>query len=437
MKALQFLKKNINILICFIVVAVFIGVLGLCRLHQNKEWNDNQIYTEDMIRAQNVESLENPFEAAEYFMKAVLNKDIDKALRGCAIDEKCLNNDYKILMQRRAEEGADTDIAPSAEENCFYPVNAAIFAEEYNEQISILMEAIGKKQLKFKDVNYANISEMSVEKYKEEKQLKRSWGIKETAEVLVRLEEKDGTIYGAALTIAEYEYGWKVLETGSREIGLTYQNPIVKMDEKEYLKSIDKEKSKKEYKRSSKGKEDEENADIAIEDKILPLNYFMISQKGGKSINRMMESFTACMQRKDLMGAMNYIQLEENKEFFEAQRVVAEQMKDLCKGLMEIRDTNRNPRLWNAEELTYLGFNGVYDMDKADSDNKIVIYYYDGDFFAVGCRFVKADNLWKIQEFTEIEGANENKFVLKITKEELQQLQDFQNSDEETFYFNK
>lgn len=433
MRVKQFLKKYKNILIGFIVVAVFSGALGICRLNQNKEWNDNQIYTEDMLRVQNTESLDNPFEAAEYFMKAILDKDIDKALRGCAIDEKCLNNNYKILMERKAEEEVDIDIAPSAEEGCYYPINAAVYTEEYNEQISILMETIGKRQLKFKDVNYAKISEMSLEKYKKEKKLKRSWGAEETAEVLVRLEEKKGTFWVVALTIAEYEYGWKVLEIGSREIGLTYQKPMIKMDEKVYLEAIDKEKSKK------KGKTNKEKEDtiVEIEDKILPLNYFMISQEGEKSINRTMESFTSYMQRKDLMGAMNFIQLDENKEFFEAQRVVAEQMKEFCKGIMEIRNTNRNPRLWDAEELTYLSFNGVYDIDKAVPENKLVIYYYDSNFFAVGCRFVKVDNLWMIQEFTEIEGADENKFVRKITKEELQQLQDFQNSEEETFYFKK
>lgn len=418
MKSIQFLKKNISLLIGSIMIVAFIIILVFCRMHQDKEWSNNQKYTEDMLRVQNTESLESPLEAAEYFMKAILDKDVDKALRGCAIDEKCLNNNYKMLMERRQEDKSAMDIAPSADDYCYYPINSAIYTEEYNKQISVLVDTIGKKTLEFKDVDYIKIQEVSLDKYKEQKKRRKLWGAEKIEEVLVKLQDKSGTIYMAGLTVAKYEYGWKVLETGAQEIGMAYQNPIKKVDSKEYLSFIDKERSKK---KTSKKKD--QSKIMETDDKILLLNYFMLSQKEEKSINRVMEEFTACMQRKDLAGAMNYIKIDANKEFFEAQRDVAEQMKDFCKGIMEIRDTNRNPKLWNTEELTYLGFNGVYDIDKENLENKLVIYYYDKAFFAVGCRFIKVDNQWMIQEFTEI--GDGNKSVVKITKEELEQLSEY------------
>ena len=112
-------------------------------------------------------------------------------------------------------------------------------------------------------------------------------------------------------------------------------------------------------------------------------------------------------------------------------------MRDFCKGMMEIRDTNRNPRLWDAEELTYLGLNGVYEIDKTIPENKLIIYYYDDNYYAVGCKFIEMDDDWMIQEFTAFAGMDDNQFVRKITKEELKQLQDFQDSDEKTFHFGK
>lgn len=418
MKSIQFLKKNASLLIGSIIISIFIIILFFCRLHQDKEWSNNQKYMEDMLRVQNTESLESPLEAAEYFMKAILDKDVDKALRGCAIDEKCLNNNYKMLMERRQEDKSAIDIAPSAEDNCYYPINSAIYTEEYNEQISVLIDAIGKKTLELKGTDYIKTQEVSLDKYKEQKKQRKLWGAEEIEEVLVKLQDKSGTIYMAGLTVAKYEYGWKVLETGAQEMGMTYQNPIKKVDPKEYSSFIDKERSKK-----NTHKKKDESEIVEIDDKMLPLNYFMLSQKEEKSINRVMEEFTACVQREDLMGAMNYIKIDGNKDFFEAQRDVAEQMKDFCKGIMEIRDTNRNPKLWNTEELTYLGFNGVYDIDKENPEDKLVIYYYDKSFFAVGCRFIKADNQWMIHEFTEIGDGND--FVTKITKEELEQLSEY------------
>lgn len=433
MNGIQFLKKYMNILIGFLIISVFIGTLGICRLYKNKEWSENQRYTEDMLRTQNMESLESPFEAAEYFIMAILDKDIDRALRGCAIEEKCLNNNYKILMEQKAEFDIDVDIVPSAEDNIYLPINSAIFTEEYNEQISILLEAIGTKKLEFKDVNYVKKSELSLDNYKKEQGLKKGWGIDSLEEMLVRLEAENGTDYMIALTMAEYEYGWKVFEIGAKEMGLTYENPMKKVEEQVYLELIDLEKRGK---KDKNGKEDK-NESIGPEDMLLPLNYFRISQRGEKSINRVMEEFTAYIQRKDIIGAMNYIKIDEDEEFFTAQKDIARQMEDFCKRIMEIRDTNRNPRLWNTEELTYLGLIGIYDIDKTITENKLVIYYYDDNYYAVGCKFVETDGCWMIQKFTEFAGMIDDQFVMKITKEELKELQDFQNNDEKIFCFGK
>ncbi len=433
MKVIQFLKKYMTILTGLLIISVFIGTLGVCRLYQNKEWSENQRYTEDMLRVQNMESLESSLEISKYFIGAILDKDIDRALRGCAIDEKCLNHNYKILMEQKAEHEIDIDIAPSAEDNVYLPINSAIFIEEYNEQISILLEAIGTKKLELKEVHHTKKSKQSLDNYKKEQGLKKGWGIDNLEEILVRLEEEDRTNYMVALTVAEYEYGWKIFEIGSKEMGLTYENPLKKVEKQEYLELIDQEKCEKKDQSSKENKSES----IKSEDILLPLNYFKISQRGEKSINRVLEEFTAYIQRKDMIGAMNYIRLDEDKEFFTAQKDVAGQMRDFCKGMMEIRDTNRNPRLWDAEELTYLGLNGVYEIDKTIPENKLIIYYYDDNYYAVGCKFIEMDDDWMIQEFTAFAGMDDNQFVRKITKEELKQLQDFQDSDEKTFHFGK
>ena len=203
MKVIQFLKKYMTILTGLLIISVFIGTLGVCRLYQNKEWSENQRYTEDMLRVQNMESLESSLEISKYFIGAILDKDIDRALRGCAIDEKCLNHNYKILMEQKAEHEIDIDIAPSAEDNVYLPINSAIFIEEYNEQISILLEAIGTKKLELKEVHHTKKSKQSLDNYKKEQGLKKGWGIDNLEEILVRLEEEDRTNYMVALTVAE------------------------------------------------------------------------------------------------------------------------------------------------------------------------------------------------------------------------------------------
>ncbi len=409
---IHFLKKYIGIVIGVIIITLFIGGLGICRLAQGREWNDNQKFTKEMLREHNVETLESPFVAAEYFINAILNKDVDKALRGCAIDERCLNSDYKLLMKRKAEKKLHKDIAPSAEEDaCYYPINSAIFTEEYYEQISVLIKMAEEKELAFDEVNYIKKSTESLEKYKEEKELSKAWGAEEVEEVLIKLLDKSGENYIVALSVAKYEYGWKIFQVGSSEMGMTYREPIKRVSEKEYEESIDKKKSKK--------KNNEK-----MTDKILPLNYFKISQKEEKNITRVVEEFTTCLQRQDIKSAMNYLEIEENEDFFERQREIAEKMKDFCKGIMGIRDTNRNSRLWNTEELTYITLNGVYDIDKNISKERIIVYYFDGNFYALGCRFAETEGGWMIKEFVNIGNEKEKQFVIPITTDELEKLQE-------------
>lgn len=408
---IHFLKKYMGIFIGGIIIILFIGALGLCRLIQSREWNDNQKFTEEMLREQNLESLENPLTAAEYFIDAILNKDVDKALRGCAIDEKCLNSDYKLLMQRKAEKKFNEDIAPSVEGDvCYYPINSAFFTEEYYEQISVLIKMTEEKELVFDEVNYTKKSKESLDEYKEEKELSKAWGAEEIEEVLIKLLDKNGENYMVALAVAKYEYGWKIFQVGSSEVGMTYQEPIKKVSEKEYEESIDEKKSRK--------KNNEK-----MTNKILPLNYFKISQKKEKNITRVVEEFTTCLQRQDIKSAMNYLEIEENEDFFERQRKIAEQMNDFCKGIMEIRDTNRNPRLWNTEELTYITLNGIYETDKNSPKERIIVYYFDGSFYALGCRFAEVDGRWMIKEFVNIENEKEKQFVIPITTDELEKLE--------------
>ncbi len=121
---------------------------------------------------------------------------------------------------------------------------------------------------------------------------------------------------------------------------------------------------------------------------------------------------------------MNYLEIEENEDFFERQREIAEKMKDFCKGIMGIRDTNRNSRLWNTEELTYITLNGVYDIDKNISKERIIVYYFDGNFYALGCRFAETEGGWMIKEFVNIGNEKEKQFVIPITTDELEKLQE-------------
>lgn len=425
MKVMCFLKKYAGIIIGFVIIALFVGVLGICRLEQNKEWNSNQEFTEEMLREQTDELLEDPLLTAEYFINAVIEKDLDKALRGCAIDERCLNNNYKEIMEQKEQNEVDVDIAPSVEDIYYYPVNSSIFTDEYVNQISVLMDSIGQKEMKVRNVNYAKTSKMTLQKYEEDKDMRDAWGMESVEEMLIELEDATGKDYMVALRIAKYDDGWKIFEIGSKELDLTYQNPIKEVDEKVYLEFIDKEKNKK--KKDSK----------KIEEIVLPLNYSMISQKEEKSINKVVEEFTACMQRKDLQGAMNYIKLDKESSFFEQQRVVAEQMRDLCKELMEIRDTNRNPMRWDTEDLTYLSLSGIYEINKNVPEDKIIVYYYEGNFFAVGCRFTEENRKWMIEQFIPIKGKNEEGYAVKITKDELKQIRDFQNSEEVEFKLDK
>lgn len=52
------------------------------------------VIPQELSREQNIESLILPEDAVEYFVNAVINEDLDQAMRVFPIDELCLNQNF-------------------------------------------------------------------------------------------------------------------------------------------------------------------------------------------------------------------------------------------------------------------------------------------------------------------------------------------------------
>ena len=57
----------------------------------------------DTGRVQNTEFFENPLEVVKYSLDALTQKDLDKFIRGCAVQEQAYGMEYRKILEQQME----------------------------------------------------------------------------------------------------------------------------------------------------------------------------------------------------------------------------------------------------------------------------------------------------------------------------------------------
>ena len=264
------------------ILLVFAEVIGY-NYYRNNLREKSSIVVEEMKREPTTEGFKNPRNAVEYVLLAYQQNDLDKFLRGYAINEMVYGVKVENMIKENRIYSADQDYPPSGNFGTYAPITKTILTKEMIDLYEQLQEQIGEReQLLIKSIDYVNIKQqydnsfLSSMYYECEK-----WGADYLVEVMALLEIR-GEDYVSTFTVARYGQVWKVLKNEASLFPKEENQIILKTSEKEYYEKINSAQDSKQF---------EQDREIDVKEKVkkndlLPRNYFISNELYEKSPNR-------------------------------------------------------------------------------------------------------------------------------------------------------
>ena len=412
------MKKNrfsIGIAILGILL-VFAEVIGY-NYYRNNLREKSSIVVEEMKREPTTEGFKNPRNAVEYVLLAYQQNDLDKFLRGYAINEMVYGVKVENMIKENRIYSADQDYPPSGNFGTYAPITKTIITKEMIDLYEQLQEQIGEReQLLIKSIDYVNIKQqydnsfLSSMYYECEK-----WGADYLVEVMALLEIR-GEDYVSTFTVARYGQVWKVLKNEASLFPKEENQIILKTSEKEYYEKINSAQDSKQF---------EQDREIDVKEKVkkndlLPRNYFISNELYEKSPNRLMEEYTTCFNRRDLVRAQGYgmIDIDEQssiEEVINKQYQFSKELWEFCYNLVG-RSALKGPAYLekdgitekqvvnslNPEKLPYLRYVGIQnelDIDEITKECEIM-FKYNGELIFTGVTLGLDEEGWKIKSLS-------------------------------------
>lgn len=390
MKSVYTNREQFSIVIKIVFVLLFVGYLSIVKINQQYSWGQVKTETSAMKRGQTIEAITSPIEISRYLLYAIIQKDLDMALRGCAIDERIGNTNVTSVSPELQDYSVDSVLLPSSTYTEFVPINSSLFTTEYYTQICKIIDELDGKEWEIVDINYVKADEQLQTSYWENtKGTLDIWGMSRLCETYAVLEDENKNKYETAFTLAQYGETWKLYCIGSQLADISSEEPLRKVSEVQ--QPTDESSIKKLEEQIIIGKKTE-NVD---EEELLPLNYFIASQKSEKTQRETIEEFTFCLLRKDFLGTLNYFNITNQDTYIEEQGEAAEQIKRFICSIFNINQDNISVESFGLENLPYLSLIGYYPLNNNEA---IMVYGYEGNYYALGCTFVCNNTEWQIKE---------------------------------------
>lgn len=343
----KFLKENP--VVCGVAGSfLVVGIMAAYQFVESHTTVDPKYITQELAQAETQAVVNDPKVVAGYLVEAVKDQDLDKALRGMAIDESILNNSLANLINEAGEFYTEMEIAPSGSYSTYNELAAAELAGEYAANLENLMaqlKEVGEFQVE--EICYVDPKQqMEPEKLSGSSKILENWGGDCLTEMMVRIscEEED---YLLGLTMAHYKDSWKVLSLGSALTDTTEEAPMRKTTEEEFtaLKGTMKEKDYKEQLQKKNLDntlfEDTGLTDEDIEEMRLPANYFVLNPLREDTAESTIEAFVRSIQKEDMGRALAYCmggspeELEHtDAAILKEQEESAEMVKRFCYGFL-------------------------------------------------------------------------------------------------------
>ena len=134
----KFLKENP--VVCGVAGSfLVVGIMAAYQFVESHTTVDPKYITQELAQAETQAVVNDPKVVAGYLVEAVKEQDLDKALRGMAIDESILNNSLANLINEAGEFYTEMEIAPAGSYSTYNELAAAELAGEYAANLENLM----------------------------------------------------------------------------------------------------------------------------------------------------------------------------------------------------------------------------------------------------------------------------------------------------------
>lgn len=433
----KLLTKNPIIIGVMCILALMGGIVCYWYYSRSQEIVPTVI-TQELSREQNLDKLTSPEDAVEYFVKTLINKDIDQAMRVFPIDELCLNQNFKDILEEQNTFSLEFPIAPSLEYRDYFPIASAeltgLYAHMYNEAIDTIgeIENIALKEIEFISPDMQLDSKFQADMLKN----CETYGADAFCHMKAILSSKDKTV-NIPLTIVNYDGYWKIFRVGSElQEQITYDSS----DNVNDAMSVKLEKQlKKIVNRESDQIDEEENAYSQEEQKslesgnaLLPPNYFVTNAVYGESPEHLMKIFVRYIQKQDLTSVLTLGNVGESPrnlenttaELLENQAAFAKELKCFYYSILLEEDIDQ------SSSLEKIGVTGVELLEALEprfffylemremvplAENKYCIYFkYEGEYYSFIFEFSEYDNGWQIKSISNAERLTEKQYNSEI-----------------------
>ena len=446
----KFLKENP--VVCGVAGSfLVVGIMAAYQFVESHTTVDPKYITQELAQAETQAVINDPKVVAGYLVEAVKEQDLDKALRGMAIDESILNISLANLINEAGEFYTEMEIAPSGSYSNYNELAAAELAGEYTanlENLTAQLKEAGEFQVE--EICYVDPKQqLEPEKLSGNSKILENWGGDCLTELMVWIscEEED---YLLGLTMAHYGDSWKVLTLGSALTDTTAEAPMRKTTEEEFaaLKGTMKEKD---YKKQLQKKnldstlfEDTGLTDEDIEEMRLPANYFVLNPLREDTAESTIEAFVRSIQKVDMGRALAYCMDESpeelehtNVEVLQKQEEIAEMVKRFCYGFLgddyneeeaslQIIGKSGRKIVQELDTKYFMYFDlteSVLLQDDGKEQQYAVLFWYAGETYVVGMTLEEGGGGWYIRSLSSEDLGTEPGEIRLVSEEKLKELE--------------
>lgn len=308
--------KKYPIIVGGILISILIGTLLMHKFWAGRQNANATINTEEMTRESTIEQFENPEDLVRYLLAAIQNKDMDLALRACAIDERYLGMEFFDILKENGKFSYTSLIPPASSYWEYRPLSSVQLAEFYMDRYLECEEKISQyTNISVESVDIVNPKQQMLnESWLEMKEFSSKWGADASCQLMALLK-CDGEYKVMGFTLGKYYGYWKVFDIGAELLAQDNEKFITTITKDEYAKiagNIEVVDFITSLNKKLLGENDDEETETKPkkikrpEEQILPLNYFVVSASYGKTEKATISDFVLWLQKRDVAMAMSY-----------------------------------------------------------------------------------------------------------------------------------
>ncbi len=434
--------KKYPILIGFFAIILLILIIVGYREFQAKEAFNPQYTTEKQNREATIDGFTEPNQIIEYIMTAVQEQDLDKFLRGCAIDEVALKSNMEKFIEKKGVFGIYTALAPSMNYNFYFPLASSELTNYYSEIFESMITNLEEpKQMKIDGIHFVLPSSENESEYKLMMQRETEmWGAEAICEMYAEYTV-DQKSYATQFTLINYYGYWKLFGISSESLG----SGIYELENQDISDKVEDGKEK-EYNKYLKGLYEEKYEKLEetdnindIKNELLIPNYFLLNTVYGETPREVIEKFTLYLEKGDLMSAMAYGGVSEEKKLakiIEDQNSFAVQIKSVLYSILEISIEREETSLeelgatasqiikdLDPQYIKYMDLMGIKKVSESqDTEEYVAVYRYAQKYYLLGFTLVSHDGGWKILSLSSKTENLEKGEVQQISQVKMEQL---------------